>query len=320
MESGYLFDQIRSSCKRVTETARYVTINQAAVASYAASLPLELIRQPEHNAASHYLGHAADTVSFFVILDSINFGSGYFPFLQKRPGMSGYFTIASSLNDHFCNHGPMTASFLADLTPAKCTNIFGQDHANTEVQELLVLFANALNDLGRMLLSDYQGSCVNLIKAAYGSAEDLVHLLSTMPYFKDVERYGTFDVSFYKRAQLMSADLALAFGKSGYGFFSDLNELTIFADNLVPHVLRMDGILSYDQGLAERIDTEVLIPPGSPEEIEIRASAVHTVELLVAQLGHKVSAMQLDYLLWNRGQQPYYKKTKPRHRARTIFY
>jgi hypothetical protein len=30
--------------------------------------------------------------------------------------------------------------------------------------------------------------------------------------------------------------------------------------------------------------------------------------------------MQLDYLLWNRGQGQYYKQTKPRHRTRTVFY
>ena len=33
-----------------------------------------------------------------LVLDSINFGSGWFPTLRKRPGMSGYFTVASSLD------------------------------------------------------------------------------------------------------------------------------------------------------------------------------------------------------------------------------
>jgi hypothetical protein len=30
--------------------------------------------------------------------------------------------------------------------------------------------------------------------------------------------------------------------------------------------------------------------------------------------------MALDYLLWTRGQQPEYKRAKPRHRTRTVFY
>ncbi|MDQ3924839.1 MAG: queuosine salvage family protein [Actinomycetota bacterium] len=33
-----------------------------------------------------------------------------------------------------------------------------------------------------------------------------------------------------------------------------------------------------------------------------------------------VTAMRLDYLLWNRGQQPLYKRVRPRHRTRTVFY
>jgi hypothetical protein len=36
--------------------------------------------------------------------------------------------------------------------------------------------------------------------------------------------------------------------------------------------------------------------------------------------GRPVLAMQLDYLLWNRGQAPAYKQAKPRHRARSVFY
>ena len=54
------------------------------------------------------------------------------------------------------------------------------------------------------------------------------------------------------------SDLALA----GVAEFHDLDRLTIFADNLVPHVLRVDGVLRYDPALAARIDAGELIPPG----------------------------------------------------------
>ena len=56
----------------------------------------------------------------------------------------------------------------------------------------------------------------------------------------------------------------------------------MFADNLVPHVLRLDGILVFDPELVGRIERDELIEPDSPEEIEIRAGAVHAVELIVA--------------------------------------
>ena len=99
--------------------------------------------------------------------------------------------------------------------------------------------------------------------------------------------------------------------------FDDLDRLTIFADNLVPHVLRVDGILTYAADLLERITSEELIPKGSREEIEIRAAALHAVELIAART--TATPMQLDYLLWNRGQEATYKAL-PRHRTRTVFY
>ena len=318
-----ILDKVREGCKAVASQSRYVHINFDRIPAYAASLPLARIQQPEHDAGSHYLGHGDGTTAFFVTLDAINFGSGYFPHLRKRPGMSGYFTIASSLNDHFAAHGPFTAQALADLTREDCLRIFNQDPANEPIVELMQLFANALNDLGHYLLGDYQGSFRNLIEAAGSSAAQLVQLLARMRYFNDAEYYQGTKVPFFKRAQLTASDLALAFNGQGLGQFTDLSRLTIFADNLVPHVLRLDGPLQYDESLAQRIDAEKLIPAGSLEEIEIRACALHTVELLAAHLqsqGQPVAPMQLDYLLWNRGQERHYKQTKPRHRTRTVFY
>ena len=85
----------------------------------------------------------------------------------------------------------------------------------------------------------------------------------------------------------------------------------------------MDGVMLYAPELAARIDREELIPAGSPEEIEIRAVALHAVELMVGELrcaGRAATAMGIDFILWNRGQHPEYKRAKPRHRTRTVFY
>jgi hypothetical protein len=317
-----LLDQVRAGCKSVAERAAHVRINYDLISSYAASLPIEKAIVPEHDPQSHYLHQGEDTAAFFLILDSINFGSGYFPHLKKRPGKSGYFTIAGCLNDRFRKQGPLSAIELSRLSAADCTVIFGQDSDNRPVGELMQLFAKALNDLGGYVQQDFNGSFTGLIEAAGASAERLMHLLVCMPYFYDVELYDALEVPFYKRAQLTAADLSLAFGGEGPGKFDDLQNLTIFADNLVPHVLRVDKILLYVEALMSRIDSGSLIPAGSAEEIEIRACALHSVELLKTELrasGHPVTSMGLDFLLWNRGQQPAYKSI-PRHRTRTVFY
>ena len=318
-----LFDQVRNSCRQVAETAKFVRIRSDRIGEYAASLPLETIRTPELHPERHYLGRGEGTLAFFLVLDSINFGSGFFPHLKKRTGMSGYFTVASSLNDHFQKHGPLDCRALSALRSEDCFRIFGQDPENETVAELMGLFAQALNDLGGYVEEKFDGVFSNLLDEAQHSCERLASILTGMPFFRDIQSYNGQDVYFLKRAQLTAADLALAFDGKGFGKFRDSERLTIFADNLVPHVLRMDGILEYDPGLLRRIDAEELIPKDGEEEIEIRACALDAVERIKAALndhGQKVSSMGLDYLLWNRGQHPSYKRTKPRHRTRTVFY
>jgi hypothetical protein len=120
------------------------------------------------------------------------------------------------------------------------------------------------------------------------------------------------DRGFFKRAQIVPNDLQLA----GVARFDDLDRLTIFADNLVPHVLRCDGVLVYEPALAAHIDAGHALAAG-PAEREIRGCAVHACELLAQRLG--VPARVLDMWLWNRGQAPE-MKARPRHRCRSVYY
>jgi len=92
----------------------------------------------------------------------------------------------------------------------------------------------------------------------------------------------------------------------------------MFADNLVPHVLRLDGVLAFAPELIARIEDGALIDHDSREEVEIRACAVHAVELIVSAHG-ATTAAHVDQLLWQRGQQPRYKGS-PRHRSRCRAY
>ena len=320
---GGVLAEVRAACRAVAGRARFVGIDEERIGSYAQSLALALATTPaaELDRDHHVLGTPEETLAFFLTLDAINFGSGYFPVLRKRPGLSGYFTVATSLKERFESAGGWSAEGLTRLSADDCAATFGQER-DGPAAELMGLFARALNDLGRFLLERYDGRFAGPVEAAGGSAEELVGLLAAMPFFRDVEGYDDLEVPFYKRAQLTAADLALAFGGQGPGRFRDLDRLTIFADNLVPHVLRVDGVLRYDPELAARIDGGELIAAGSREEVEIRACALHAVELLVEALGASgtaATAMRLDYLLWNRGQGPSYK-ARPRHRTRTVYY
>ena len=301
-----LLDDVRAHAAALASSARFVAIETSAIDAYARALPLEQASAAQLDPATHYVGEPEASLAYVITLDAINFGSGYFPHLRKRAGLSGYFTVASSLKDLFESHGPLSAAELRRVTPGECARVFGQSLDDDAVAELMALFAEALNQLGQYLASRFGGSFRALVDATNGSAEQLAQLLAEMQFYQDV--------GFYKRAQLTAADLA----RAQVARFHDLDRLTIFADNLVPHVLRVDGILRYEPGLLERIERQELIPAGSPEEQEIRACALHAVELIRRRVG-SLNSMQLDYILWNRGQAPAYK-ARPRHRTRTVFY
>ena len=315
-------EHVRSACKAVAAQATHVLINHERIPAYAASLIPHLADKQTLDPSRHYVGHGEDSVAFIITLDAINFGSGYFPHLRKRPGMSGYFTIASSLTDSFTKRGPLSARELSEITTSGCARMFAQDIGNPAIAELMSLFSRALNDLGSYLCARFHGRFTDLIVAADHSAVRLVDILRVMPLFFDEEKYRGMSVPFYKRAQITASDLAIAFDGRGPGEFHDLNRLTIFADNMVPHVLRVDGILSYNKDLLARIGQGELIPAGSEEEVEMRACAVHAVELIaraITATGDQVTAQQLDNALWNKGQNSEYKAI-PRHRTRTPYY
>ena len=303
-------DHLRASCAALAARSRHVTVHRDAIPEYAAAIP--------HQAPSREIDSGVyptdlsreDTAAFWITLDAINFGSGWFPTLHKREGRSGYFTIALGLRDRFAREGPWTAAELAEISSEQIAAVLGQDRDH----ELMGLFAGSLGDLGRHISRDHGGSFAALADEAQGSAVALVERLAGWRCFADSSEYEGLTLPFLKRAQIAAADLH----RSGVARFSDLSRLTMFADNLVPHVLRLDGVLEFDPVLVGRIQRGDLIEHGSPEEVEIRACALHAVELMAVELPGSTAA-EVDQRLWLRGQGRRYKAT-PRHRSRCTAY
>jgi hypothetical protein len=319
---GELFRSVRTATAAVVQRARSVHIDGERLEALAERLSHASPTRPTYDSRHHHLGAPESTVAFILTLDTINFGSGFFPYLHKRSGLSGYFTIATGLKERFDNKGPWSAPELTEMEPEHLAPVLGQELGTPQVAELLRLFARALNDLGRLLLNHYEGRFEAIVEEAGGSPETLVRALSQMLFYRDISRYEELEVPFYKRAQLAVADLFLAFQGSGFGRFPDVQGLTAFADNLLPHVLRLEGVLAYDRDLLERIEAGQEIPAGSLEEVEIRAAAVHAVELLADTLQRhdvRLNAHEIDHALWHRGQRAKVK-AHPRHRTRSVFY
>ncbi len=270
-----LTDEIRTACAAVAARAEYVRIVPEAIEPYAAGLPAKSPPAPDLAPGEPDERRAA----FQLTLNAVNFGSGWFPTLRKRPGMSGFRTVEARLREH----GAFSDDELRAMDAATIAGILGQDPGH----ELMALYAAALNEIAGL-------------EVASTDAVEIAEQLAALPMWHDP--------GFYKRAQIAAAELAT----------TGTERLTMFADNLVPHVLRIDGVLAFDADLVARIDREELIEHDAPEEVEIRACAVHAVELLVA--AHPgTTATAVDNTLWHRGGAPRYK-AHPRHRTRTTAY
>lgn len=316
-----MFDRIRVACAWVAERARHVRVAPD-LETYAHGLDVRAVQAPRYDTEHHYLGEPEARATYVVVLDAVNFGSGFFPALRSVDGRRGYHAVAWSVKRWFEHDGVPDTRTLRSLDARAMATLLGQDLDDPLRAEAMRLYAEALVELGAFLDARMGGSAVTLVRAAGGSAERLAALLAEMPFYRDVWRYDEREVPLYKRAQITASDLALAFDGESYGAFDDLGELTIFADDLVPHVLRTDGVLEYDAALAKRIaDGEPLLA-GSPEEVEVRALAVHAAERIVGVLGEggvKLAPRDLDIALWNRGQDPRYVAA-PRHRTITTAY
>jgi hypothetical protein len=294
-------DDIRAACAGVAARARHVRIVPGAVERYARTLPAASPPAPDLGGAG-----PEERAALSLTLNAINFGSGWFPTLRKPAGLSGFRTVEAGLRAH----GPWPAEGLARLGSADVAAVLGQDPGH----ELMALFAGALNELGERVGDEHGGSFLALARSGGGSLVALAERLAGWPTWRDVSAHRGEPVPFFKRAQIAAADLHL----QGLAPADDLGALTLFADNLVPHVLRLDGVLQLEPGLVARIEAGELIEHGSEEEVEIRACALHAVELLVAAHG-ATTAAAVDNALWNRGAGARYKAV-PRHRARSTAY
>jgi hypothetical protein len=283
-------DEVRRHCAEVARTARSVRIDLDATTATSGVAGL--------NAAQHFLEGSPEQVARYVlVLDTINFGSGWFPTLRR--GSTDAMTERLTAFVRGRGGARWWGTELEAVSAAELAAVLDEDAEHP----LMALFAEGLTQLGAFVCGR---DALEVIAAADGSAARFAaQLAEGMSFFADA--------GFFKRAQITANDLVLA----DVAAFDDIDELTVFADNFLPHVLRLDGVLMLDEALAARIDRGELLEPGGVEERELRACAVHACEALAQRLG--VPPRLLDNWLWNRGCEPAYL-ARPAHLTRTVFY
>ena len=317
---------VRETCARVMDNARHVRIDDGAIRIFAqqtdTDMQLKVSGVTWDSAGWHYCSDAAQfgplTCQYIFVLDALNWC--FWP----TEGLE-YDNIATALKDVLeADSGAFDGARLASLSLKEMETKWFPSHALPEPEERLA----RLNELGAALETHFQGQAANMVQAAHGSAVQLVSLvLQYLPGFRDTCIYQGRLVHFYKRAQILVGDVWAAYGKSRVQaahpyYFSDIGELTMFADYRVPQLLRHFGVLEYEEDLSATVDDRLEVAFGSPQEVEIRAATVLAVERLreVLELrGVSLLTIEVDWLLWQMGEESK-ERIKPHHRTRTIYY
>lgn len=307
-----ILDQVKSSTERVAAEARYVRIDRARIPEYVSILALQPKQGPCLEAvAGRYTGSRFLEITF--LWHAINFGSGYFPYIRKRDGLSGSRSLLATFLDR-CEDQRLNLETCSCLDARDVAAILGQDHQGPTGQ-LMSLYAAAWSELAAYVETNYR-SIPALVESAKNSADRLVAIMAAIPSWADRARYNSGDVWFLKRAQVLVADV------NTVCCFADMHKATLGADNLIAHVLRLDGLLVYSHDLVAKIEHGVNLEPGSGYEIEVRACTVQVGEMLAsaaAAAGKGLASWEFGQILWMRGQRPAYKQ-RPRHRCLCTYY
>ena len=325
---------VLSSTRAVVEQGEYVWIDteriNALAEQWAQEIPAHIrndgqSEQPVWDDRYHFHDGTERTVNWLLVLDALNF---CFWAEKKQPRWSidykgetlnGYWAEAAALT-RAVEEGLLLwdAQYLSTISAEAIAHIF----RGAQTIPLLQRRVENAQEVGRVLLQMYDGQFVYALEQAKGSAIQLVQqLVAHFPSFRDVATYHGREVRFFKRAQICAADIAASFHGKQWGTFTDLDQLTIYADYKLPQVLRHYNVLEYHAGLAERVDAGSELAAGSVEEIEIRACTIWACELLrraLLQHGCSMTNVDIDQRLWLLGQNG--AAMRPYHRTRTIYY
>ncbi len=318
--------QVLDSALYVVNNARHVRIDPDNLSLLADQITSNIPEIPMWDSFHHYFDGTEKTLFYLFVLDTLNFcfwpepGHRKWTIQYKGQRLSGYNGLASALKMSFeMGLALDDPAHLASMSMAELLEVLdGEGQLQLMEQRL-----KAVRELGRYFLDKWNGSPTRLVQASRGSAVDLaLRVGNELASFRDIAMYNGRQVYFYKRAQILAADIYGAFQGRGWGEFHDMDRITAFADYKLPQVLRHMGVLVYSPELAAKVDSKQLIAQGSPEEVEIRAHTIVAVDRLCVELrkkGNNIRPFELDWILWNMGQEDKYRK-KPYHRTVTIFY
>jgi hypothetical protein len=157
-------ERVREACAWVAGRARWVQIDANAAVAYAKALP-PWPPEAERVTPSPGAAEPEAAAAFAICVNAINFGSGWWPTVRKRPGLSDYATMAAGVSECFAGAGPWTPAELRATEQETIAGVLGQDPEHP----LMAQFAAALRDVGGHVESDGGGRYLGIVEGRVGA-------------------------------------------------------------------------------------------------------------------------------------------------------
>ncbi|KAI8890244.1 hypothetical protein K501DRAFT_206870 [Backusella circina FSU 941] len=267
-----------------------------------------------------------EEVNFIATIDLLNFGSGYRRPLHEMIDRGAFDTIRFGVMSFHIGGTPMDAECYKNMSLFQVSEIFqipltrDVPHEKldfvtvaepTELRPFAIGITSVLNSTGEFLVSKgYKNLAEFLMDKNYDGQRPTAHelvkrLVDALPGMRDdAQVYGDQTVYLFKKAQIMVYHLYLFFKDQlpECFDFEDINNMTIFSDNVIPTILAHFKVLTLPEEW--RRDIEENKDMGEERATVLRAAAIVACDDIVkaARGGegpvNNMTTGSLDVYLW----------------------
>ena len=321
---------VLASLQPVVDGAQLVRINHEKITEVANWMAYEEFAKPDGSMLFDFGNDPDVLMDFTLVVNTMNFAFTDFStgvkFETDYMGKRWCDSEAMLACLHRAIHAGIpffSGEYLSKVTREDLESVFSGTIEMPMLDERVVLF----NEVGRVLVERYQGRYSNFVRSCaprlYANGDGLLERLTTeFLRFRDVSMYHGSEVHIYKLAQLGIWGMHLALSPRGAWKLEDADNLTAFADYIVPVGLRVMNIFEYTPELEKQINSLVEVKRDSEAEIELRASSIYVIAKLTEEINKRRPGMepllqpQVDFRFWKT----YHATHWPHHLTKTVMY
>ncbi|KAJ1818454.1 hypothetical protein LPJ75_001440 [Coemansia sp. RSA 2598] len=277
----------------------------------------------------------AQELNLIALVDLLQIGSGFRRELHEAAGRGASDTIVFGCMSLHISQTSIDAKGLQELNLGDISQhfgipLFGKERPMQEGSTAVTISeASLLRPLAEIILGTLQDTGRRLEQAGFVSLADFIikictekstsahlvtKLVAAFPSLRDASKVNGQQVYLFKKAQLIAYDVHQRFGKSDAKFaFPDIDQMTIFVDNVVPAMLQHHGLITPSQEIQSKIkDGKEL---SLEETTAMRAASIVAAQSVVdsateaARSGLEfgeipVCQATLDNFWWREGKEP----------------